>query len=246
METKVILSCDDNPYYLDFWPLVSWVWREKMGIEPVLAHVGERRPTEEYGQVHTIPVDQTIPIHTQAQLSRMWYTHTEPETTWITGDIDMFPMSRIYWQLAIDSFGECDWTNLNSNVDYFPICYNIAKGKVFTDILEIESSFSDYCRKVSDSVEENFEHLPDNWHNDDLLSKWTIDEIYSSRKICEFRDSGGKVCQPVPMMRLNRRIDRVNWFYNKDMVKAGEYIDCHSLRPYTSYTKEIDELLELL
>jgi len=63
---KVIMSCDDNPYYLDFWPLVSWVWKEKMGIEPVLVHVGEKEPSAEHGQVHSMPVDETVPIHTQA------------------------------------------------------------------------------------------------------------------------------------------------------------------------------------
>ena len=243
---KVIMSCDDNPYYLDFWPLVSWVWKDKMGIEPVLVHVGEKKPTEEYGQVHSMPVDDTVPIHTQAQLSRMWYTHKEPNTTWITSDIDMFPMSRKYWQAAIVEFSQCNWTNLNSNVDYFPICYNMAKGKVFADVLEIESSFADYCRKVSDSVEENFEHKPNNWPEDIKLSKWNIDEVHSSRKICEFRDTGGDVCQPVPMMRLNRRIDRINWTYDKSMVQSGEYIDCHSVRPYSVYSMAIKELLDLL
>ena len=38
---KVIMSCNDNPYYSDFWPLVSKVWKEKIGIDPVLVYVGD-------------------------------------------------------------------------------------------------------------------------------------------------------------------------------------------------------------
>lgn len=243
---KVIMSCDDNPYYLDFWPLVSWVWKEKMGIEPVLVHVGEKKPSAEHGKIHSMPVDETIPVHTQAQLARMWYTHKEPKTKWITSDIDMFPMSRKYWQNVILEFSQRDWVNLNSHINYFPVCYNIAKGKVFADVLEIESSFSDYCHKVSDSVEENFEHRPNNWPENVTLSKWNIDELHSSRKICEFRDSGGDVCQPESGLKLNRRIDRGNWRYDKGKVQSGYYIDCHSVRPYSKYSMAIKELLELL
>ncbi len=38
----IIMSCDDNPYYFDFWEPVSYVWKEKMGHTPVLAHFGEK------------------------------------------------------------------------------------------------------------------------------------------------------------------------------------------------------------
>jgi hypothetical protein len=54
MQVKVIMSCDDNPYYLDFWPLVAKVWRERIGYEPVLVHVGDSEVTSEYGQVVNI------------------------------------------------------------------------------------------------------------------------------------------------------------------------------------------------
>ena len=56
---KVIMSCDDNPYYLDFWPLVSWVWKEKMGIEPVLIHIGENNPTRKHIKLDTKQVKAT-------------------------------------------------------------------------------------------------------------------------------------------------------------------------------------------
>ena len=29
---KVIMSCDDKRYYLDFWPLVSKVWKQKFNL----------------------------------------------------------------------------------------------------------------------------------------------------------------------------------------------------------------------
>ena len=38
----VILASNDNPDYLDFWPIVSEAW-ELMGIEPILIYTGEQK-----------------------------------------------------------------------------------------------------------------------------------------------------------------------------------------------------------
>lgn len=34
-----ILSSDNKPLYIDFWPSVSKVWKQKFGITPILASV---------------------------------------------------------------------------------------------------------------------------------------------------------------------------------------------------------------
>ena len=39
---KVILSSDDNPDYLEFWPIVSEAWRN-IGIEPILFYTGKNK-----------------------------------------------------------------------------------------------------------------------------------------------------------------------------------------------------------
>ena len=103
MQTKVIMSCDDNPYYLEFWPLVAKVWRERIGYEPVLVHVGETQVSDEHGQVVSVKPDEDYQIHTQAQLARLWYPQFEPNTLWITSDIDMFPISKSYWTENINT-----------------------------------------------------------------------------------------------------------------------------------------------
>ena len=36
-----IMSSDSNPLYLDFWPIVSKVWKEKFDIEPILYYIDE-------------------------------------------------------------------------------------------------------------------------------------------------------------------------------------------------------------
>ena len=247
MKVKIIMSCDDNPYYLDFWPLVSKIWAEKIGIEPFLVHIGNNTPIPKYGEVKSIQASEAIPIHTQAQLGRIWHTINEPETLWITSDIDMFPMSRKYWIETIAKVRHHTWTNINSSLDYFPICYNIAKGYIYENVLEINKNFSGFCTKVINSTDQDLKHKPNNWPENAALSKWNVDELYTSEKLCIFRDKmNGDVYQPTSMGTLNKRLDRSNWVYDKNIVKKGGYGDCHSLRPYSKYKVQIDELIELI
>lgn len=37
------MSCDSNPFYLDFWEPVSRIWKKKFGIHPYLFFVGKRK-----------------------------------------------------------------------------------------------------------------------------------------------------------------------------------------------------------
>ena len=38
----VILSSNDNPNYIQFWPIVSEAW-SLMGVEPILIYTGEKK-----------------------------------------------------------------------------------------------------------------------------------------------------------------------------------------------------------
>ena len=100
---KVIMSCNDNPFYSEYWPVVSKVWKEKIGIEPVLVYFGDSSEmSQEYGTVVGMDKLETVPIYTQAQWGRFWYTQFEPETMWLISDIDMLPMNRDYFSTAVE------------------------------------------------------------------------------------------------------------------------------------------------
>jgi len=244
---KVIMSCDDNSYYLDFWHHVSKIWKEYIGFSPVLVHIGNRTDiSSEYGEVHHILPDESLPIHTQAQLARLWYPTQEPDILWITSDIDMFPLSKTYWnEVIMDWFAtKPDWSNLNSTEDYFPICYHVALGKMFTEVLGIDKeSFSNYVQNMVNNDKEKSVHTPENWTGAPM-SGWNMDEIVTSKKIVNFRNLGGVVHQPKRID--NRRLCRSSWRYEPNLISSSYYIDCHSLRPYDKYKNEIQNVLEML
>lgn len=248
---KVIHSVDDNLFYQEFWPIVSKVWKVGFNIEPVLIHVssGKTEIESEYGTVHKIDEVEGVPIHTQSQMARLWYTKTEPDTVWMTSDIDMIPASRKYFKEQDNNLDlEC-FTNLTTEGDYFPICYNIAKGKVFEKILKLDCSFETFLNNVKEffNMENWDDEILDGIHtvNSETFQNWSLDEKYLSRLAVKYRESGGCVNQPERIGGIReRRLCRSFWMYNINDVIQEKYIDSHLLRPYSEYKNEIDFLVE--
>ena len=119
---KVIMSCNDNPYYSEFWPLVSKVWKERIGIDPVLVYIGDASNiSTEYGEVVEVEKLEDVPIHTQAQWARFWYTQFEPETMWLLSDIDMMPLSKQFFTDSVNDISrEIEpMVHFNTNLKYF-------------------------------------------------------------------------------------------------------------------------------
>lgn len=253
---KVIHSCDDNPYYLDFWYPMSKLWKTVFNITPVLFHVGNKTDiSDEYGEVHTVAPDESLPIHTQAQLGRLWYPINEPDVLWITNDIDMFPLSKSYWSGIIEEWNEHrpDWSNLNASKsseyheygdNYFPICYNVALGKMFKTVLGIEDSYFDFVKRiVTGASTPEYEHVPENW-NGEPMKIWNADEVLIIKRLYEFMNEGGHVW--TPEFPNHRRVNRTYWVYNEEAVRHGLYVDAHSVRPYNQHIETIDRLLKLV
>lgn len=243
----VSLSCDSNPYYLEFWEPVSRIWKHKFGIHPYLFYIGDPKtaPSDEHGTVVVVKPIEQIPVHTQAQWARFHFTQTEPNCVWITSDIDMFPLSRFYFlELAAGVISDC-FVSLNSDLrNYFPVCYNMALGKVFKEVLQLEDTFEQDVKKVFSATSSD-SHTVDG----KVFENWSADERYSSAKICEHRSKyPHRVAQFVRPggYQSARRIDRINWQYDEDALKKEWYLDCHSVRPYSLHKDSIENLLRIV
>lgn len=242
---KVSMSCDSNPFYLEFWEPVSRVWKQKFGLEPYLFYVGDAAtaPQNEHGTVVVVPPVEGVPLHAQAQWARFHFMQTDPQAVWITSDIDMFPLSRYYFlELAKGIRSDCI-VSLNSDMrDYFPVCYNMATGQVFKEVLQMEDSFADDVRKVFTTTNSDSHTV-----NGQIFQNWSADERYSSRMIVQFREKHPhRVSQFVRPggYQSARRIDRTHWQYEENAVKQEWYLDCHSIRPYSTNKDQIERLLE--
>jgi hypothetical protein len=234
------MSCDDNPMYADFWPLVSRVWKEKLNIEPVLAYFGNKPMSEKYGTVIQFEPFYDVPISLQTLWVRYYYPSLEPDDVWIISDIDMFPISSYYFIDKIRDIDPEKYVHLNPCIESYgliPSCYHVAKGSKFKEVFD----------------------LPDNWKESlDLVATsgfgrtingnalWFADEEYATHKINNFKKKDDIIFLPREGGQNGYRIDRDRWKYDETLAKDGIYFDSHSIRPYSKYKNEIDKLVSLI
>ena len=247
---KVILGSDTNPFYLDFWPIVSMIWKKKFKIEPILILIHDNKNitvTEEYGKVFYIDPVENVPLNIQAQCCRYFFPLTDLEAIWCISDIDMLPISTNYFIESIKHISDEKFVNLNSHsIAANPACYNIAKGKTYKEVLDLPETFEKFLKQTEWWKREG-NHSPDG-----KLQKthWFTDEQYSNEKIFYYHKNINPdkfVNPPRPGGYCQRRADRINWDSWKDEDIINEFIlDAHSIRPYTENKESIDKLVKLI
>jgi hypothetical protein len=255
-------SCDSNPMYLDFWPLVSKVWRLRMGIEPVLIYIDEN---------HDIPIDTTygrvlklkpipgIPAYMHGVWGRFWGACLFPDKVCIVSDIDMFPISKTYFIGQLRNVPDTKYVHLYSPVGRvtvnvktrhqlwcssektFPVCYHVAKGSLLTSVLRINPSWEDSMRDLA-----SHSYVSAGAHTATAAARpqWGIDEDYTTKLLDEYGDKS--IFHFIP--RYHLRLDRGGWIYEPSDIKSDAYGDCHSVRPLSDpeNRKKVNELLALL
>ena len=114
----VLLACNENKKYLDFWPVVRRAWNEIVGVRCVLVYVrgkGAAMPAHLIGDPDVIDFEAVSawPTATQAQCIRLLYPALlggadkalggafAINDAVAIGDVDMIPMQRAYY---VDGF----------------------------------------------------------------------------------------------------------------------------------------------
>jgi len=237
----VILGSDTNPLYLDFWPIVSKIWREIFNITPVLGLISDHNSNfidDKYGIIKTFKAVDNIQHSLQSQLVRLYLT-TQLKGNLLISDIDMIPLSKQYF---IDDLEQYDNTKLHvmsadnneclTNKEY-PMCYILANNKTFNDCLNINTNWTDFIISL---------------HNYNY--GWTTDQRYLFTKINEYKTlyEDKVLLQNRGWVNgiASRRIDRANWQYEPQKVQCRHYIDSHLLRPYSEHKTAINNLINNL
>jgi len=236
-----IHSSDSNPFYLDFWPHVSRIWKEVFHVTPILLYIDENHdiPIDEtYGQVIKFKPVPDVPLYLQCLWIRYWYPSRVPNSICMISDIDMFPISKNYFIRQIQDIPDTKYVHLNPVHSYLPSCYHIAKGQLFKDILELDE---EWPTSVINLYKRNLGHDCFTDKNPILKDKlqWGADEEYATQKIRNYPDQS--IFHFIE--RKHKRIDRSDWSYTIEKMKQDEYADSHSIRPYSDYKTDIDFLV---
>jgi hypothetical protein len=233
-------SSDSNPFYLDFWPLVSRVWREKFNVEPILLYIDENHeiPIDEtYGRVIKMKPVPDVPLYLQCLWIRYWWPSQVPEKVCILSDIDMFPISKRYFLGQIEGISNDKYVHLNPNHEFVPSCYHVAKGKYYKQVLQLHDSWDDSVRFLS-----NLDMgRPHSISGGAVMQRWGVDEHHATERMRTYPDQSLFVLLP----RNQRRIDRSDWNWSPANMRRDAYADSHSIRPYNYpvYKPLIDSLV---
>lgn len=228
---RVILATNNNPNYIQFWPIVAPLW-EAMGIRPTLALIADEDcPIDTtLGDVIRFAPIPNVAESTQAQAIRLLLPALFPDDICIISDIDMLPISKSYF---IKGAAHCpDNTFLvyrdcahGCGYPHYPMCYNAAKGSVFGAIFNV-------------STLEDIRTMLSAWGDYGL--GWNTDELLLYYFLEQWELSGG------PVMRLGHgvgpRIDRLLWPQDLKSFDITPYIDCHCPRPYEQNAESINQI----
>ncbi len=161
---KIVFSVSEE--FSPFWNMQSYIWKEKLGIEPVCILWGDVRNTDmrdTYGEIIEKKYDYDMIKSFQLTWSKFYHTKTEPDTTWIIGDIDLFPLQRNWFTRDIMNIPDDAYTHLaygalnggkviedpNSAGVGLTAYYHTAKGRTFTTALGLdECSWEDQIKRV--------------------------------------------------------------------------------------------------
>lgn len=235
----VILGSNKDSLYLDFWPIVSKIWKDKFNITPVLGLIDDDESDifeSEYGLIKKFKSVSGVDTGLQSQIVRL-YLPRYLDGTCLISDIDMFPMSKKYFSDAATHVNDNNFVIYSSNHPQtiknkmFPMCYVAANSSTYKSIFDINLDWEDFTKLLFNRGE-----------------TWYTDQKYLFEKVIDFELKTGKLLLLERSWNdnPNNRIDRGDWRYNPELVKQGYYIDCHSLRPYNQYKVEIDKLLNLI
>jgi len=214
---KIVFSSSEE--FSPFWNLQSFIWKEIFNIEPVCILWGKVQNTnmsDRYGTIIEKKYNENLIKSFQLTWSKFHHTMSEPDTTWIIGDMDLYPLQKSLFTNVIKDIDDDFYTHLASNVvtnqkyelkgGYLPAYFHVAKGKTFEKALSLnEGTFEEQIHNIINDGrftyknEVNLETAKNmfgaNSGNKVLIDEneyqyWLTDERYSSYKIYDSHTKG--------------------------------------------------------
>ena len=249
-----LLSCDLNPMYYDFFPLIKKFWKKKVGIDCILILIANDVPYSLRNEADSIilfsPL-KNIPTAFQAQCIRLLYPCLLTEFNGIIiSDMDIIPLQSDFFLETIQELDQkttfCIYRDVISEYQQYPMCYCAASSETWKNLFDIHIindivlTLEKWYSKDDYAVSSAFSEM---WAQDQFQLFKTVSlvsHLSFSVIIHKFTDEQTK------FSRLDRAdVDFIS--KNKKEIKNEignkKYSDFHLPRPYQNYKELLDELL---
>ena len=250
----VLTSVNINELYIDFIPNFVDHWKILFPeINIVIVLISDYIPEkflqyEKYIILYSNKL-KTIPSAFQSMCIRNLYPCLlENYGNILISDIDMMPMNRKYYETPIIDLSENKFVTYRDvliNIEEYPMCYNIANTKVWSDIFNIKS-INELDNLLSAWYEESNYKIT----NPTLSGINNFDQKILFKYLQKFNLKTGNLIVLNDSMCSYHRLDRLrtnnilhtyvgDLFINNEInpidIKNRKFSDYHSLRPYELY-----------
>lgn len=141
----VLTSCNLNNYYLNLYPYVYKIWKERFGLDLHLILISDTIPDNliEYEKFIILfkPINKINTTYI-AQVIRILYPCLFDDLNILITDIDIFPISKEYFLTSIENYPNdkfIAYTNRYIKNNMIAICYNIANSNIWKKIFNINN-----------------------------------------------------------------------------------------------------------
>jgi hypothetical protein len=249
---KIVLSTNTDPKYIEFWPIMSRAWRALLGVEPELVIVldGDLPNNIKPGDnVRVVPLIHGIPAPNQAKMARHYVAAQYQDSVVMINDIDLLPINKPYIERMLRSrvggqmlaYGTEHYWGSERGKWWLP--YTTAPGWVFRKLLNPDDKpWEDFIRSFigiqkfdsKENIANSIDHEDPACFSDESLYRYCHD------------------LRPVLLHHVRRphypgsTLDRANWTWSFEDIKAGNVYDAHLPRPFSAHRSAIQPLLDYL
>lgn len=274
---KILFISDSNINYLSFWNSISKYYKTRFGLDCKLFFIGERNEnneqflSEEFGEVEVVKPLENIPIIIQSLWGKFWFTQTEPDTTWLIGDIDLYLLNKEYFEDCMSKIPDGVYAHINANgykngnwwdnpLTGIPGYFHCATGKKFKEYLQLSDSFEEDCLYIFNSKKygilyngliKNEEHAPQRVKDKKDYGFICCEENLTTERLSKYKDEIISITYPTNLVRVETPYALhglatpdnydFNQMFNPDY--KSHYIDLHAPRPYTVFGERIEKIL---
>ena len=143
---SVLVACNDNPTFLDYWPIVKEAWQSIANLPCTLVFVGDSLP-ESLQNDSSVKFFKAIPgwsTATQAKCIRLLYPallDCDLSGAILISDIDIIPLQSDFYNKGFTKFHPNDFVMfraIDTKERGIPTCYYAAMPSIWGDIFSIK------------------------------------------------------------------------------------------------------------
>lgn len=249
----VLTACNMNYYYLNLFPYVRKVWKDKFNLDLFMILINDFIPENliEYKNFIVLfkPIENMNTCYI-AQVIRILYPSLFEDKNIIITDMDIIPISKKYYLDSIEKFSNnqfISYTDRYVNNKMLAICYNLANSNVWKKIFNI-NSIDDINKILVENYNQNYNGRKncDGWYLDQqLLFKYVSNykKIYPDDVIIlndiqtNYNRLDGKGTQ---------RLNEIKQNQSDILVNINKYSDFHIIRGYDKNLTLLNNIIDAI